>query len=342
METKEIIDSLQSYIRQSDALKDKGGPKDSEFIKWVKEVKSFIEKTFGSSYPKLREFKKVDYYPKKLDIFATESAFRKAWIEGLDQAGLILKSILKELGVEDEEEPKEEIQENKADIKVEAAAPAHSGVKAELKEESKKEKEENKENNDDDDDDPNIIEIKTEDTQPVPQQPVPPQPVKAAEPVKPVKPAKASPVKEKEKVLLLDIDDRALSENIYKFLNKMGYEPVLIDQNINGNIYYMDADTDFLSGKVAYVITMWKGLNEYLGKKFPNPESFIAAGFVSAKYSCKNVLILHSKDIDPLYESFTGLNFLETDNVWELMELKIAQKMDDAGMNIDFNFFKKK
>ncbi|MCL2144703.1 MAG: hypothetical protein FWH43_04335 [Endomicrobia bacterium] len=323
MENKEIIESLDRLLAQIDVLKAESGPKSNDFIKWVREVKQFIEKAFGSDYPQLRAFKKIDYYPKQFDILSSESAFKKAWIEGLMQAKAILEGIraivsgipIEEKNVAQENAPTEEIQnvsekiENPPVIElktepVKETAPKENKVKPEEKKQEAKE----------------TKEVKKESSAPE---------------------KRESPVKGK-KILLVDIDEEKLNANIFTFIKKMGYEPVVVDHDTEGDIFVTDILTNSTDGDPAFAIVHWKGHIESSGIKLPKPCVIFSTGYYVAKLTSKKVLIICHDDIDCYDENYSGLNFLVIDNIWELMELKLAREMDAAGLNIDFNFLKKK
>ncbi|MDR1195154.1 MAG: nucleotide-binding protein [Endomicrobium sp.] len=349
MEKKEIIENLEMLINRIEILKAESGPKANDFIKWVREVKQFIEKSFGADHSQLRAFKKIDYYPKHFDILSSEASFKKAWTEGL----MIAKNILEDLKDEAKGVPK-------ADTKMEIPA------KEKEAETPKPEKEKVEE--------------------PVAAAPVPvvaaavaqiqadPAPVAAAAKPAPAPapvvealiPAKPAPVvealipsKEKKeektvekknaslnlkgrKVLLISIDDGKLNEHIFTFVKKMGYEPVVVDYNTEGDAFITDTLAYSVEGDPVFAIINWKGEIDCEGKKTPRPCVIFSTGFYVSKLTNKRVLIISRDDIDFYDENYGGLNFLEIDDIKELMELKLAREMDSAGLNIDFNFLKKK
>ena len=307
MEKREIIESLDRLINHIDVLKAESGPKSNDFIKWVREVKQFIEKAFGSEHSQLRAFKKIDYYPKQFDILSSESAFKKAWIDGLMQAKNILESLKYDVsGV-----PKEEKKEEPA-----AAAPAETQKQPEKAAEI-----------------PAAAPVSAKET------PIPKINLKTEE----KKPAeKKESVSKEKKVVLANIENAKLNEDIFMFIKKMGYEPVVSDYSTEGDAFVTDILKNSIDGDTVYAIVYWKGDLECGGKKFPKPCVIFGTGYYIAKLTAKKVLIISYDDIDCYDENYSGLNFLAIDNIRELMELKLAKEMDAAGLDIDFNIFKKK
>lgn len=319
MENQEKMDSLNSLISQIEILKAESGPKANDFVKWVREVKQFIEKAFGAEHPQLRAFKKIDYYPKQFDILSSESSFKKAWMDGL----MVAKGILEGLRVDisgnevsgnipvQQEVKKEEPKEVKQEEPVKKAEPQPEKIE-------------------------DIVEIETIEIK---------DPAPAAKNKKEEKTAEkkdiVSPAKG-QKVLLVNINDAKLNEDIFKFIKKMGYEPVVVDQNIGGDEFDSDSLSSSMYGNPVYAIIHWKGEMDCNNKKFPSPYIIFSTGYYVAKLTSKKVLIITYEDINWLDDNYNGLNFLGIDNIQELMELKLAREMDSAGLNIDFNFLKKK
>lgn len=334
MEKQEMLEALNGFITQIDALKNDSGPKSPEFIKWLRDVKQFIEKNYGADFNKLRELKKIDYYPKKFDILSSESAFKKAWEDGIESVRAILASLKREIeGVSVEVEDVSE--------QIETDISEEKGNDSEVKtDEEKKPKEE----------EPSADEKEKSEAEELPQE----KKQEASENKKDSKKTAPAPAKEKDsketkeskkerKVLLVNISDEKLNTSIYKFVKIMGYEPVVIDQDIDGDVFMSDSLEEAMSdSSVVYAITLWKADLVCEGKKTPKERSFFSTGYLAARLSNRNVLILHSNDIKVTDDNYAGLHFLEIDNIQELMELKIAREMDDAGLDIDFNFFKKK
>lgn len=317
MEKKEIIESLDRLIGQIEVLKAESGPKGNDFIKWVREVKQFIEKAFGAEHPQLRAFKKIDYYPKQFDILSSESSFKKAWMEGLDTAESIL----------------EELRDGVA-----GSSASKKGQDAEPKEEKRQESAGRGEHG--------VEEI----TAPVQEKQ---NPVEAQAPVKEAYGAKnkkedkkAVPEKQEQssgkKILLVNISDAKLNEDIFKFIKKMGYEPVVVDQNTESDVFGSNILNSSMYGNPIFAIIHWKGETECDGKRYPTPYTIFSTGYYVAKLTSKRVLIISYEDINWYDDNYSGLNFMGVDNIQELMELKLAREMDAAGLNIDFNFLKKK
>ncbi|MCL1972499.1 MAG: hypothetical protein FWG57_05870 [Endomicrobia bacterium] len=333
MEKEMIIESLDKFISNIDVIQAESGPKSNDFVKWVRDVKQFIEKAFGAEHPQLRALRKIDYYPKQFDILSSESAFKKAWIEGLMQAKAILEGLRTDVaGVLPKEEKQEEVKEK---------------VKTVVEE-------------------PQSVDIKTETVinKPAPQEPPDAAPDMDIEIVKPVeiveeiiaKNVEETPVKNKvkaeekkesvmkkgKKVLLVNIQDAKLNENIFMFIKNMGYEPVVVDHSTEGDSFITDVMSSSIDEEAAYAIIHWNGDVECGGKKLPKPCAIFSTGYYVAKLTNKKVLIITYDDIYSNDENYKGLNFLVIDDIYELMELKLAKEMDAAGLNIDFNFLKKK
>jgi hypothetical protein len=313
MEKQEIIENLEMLINRIEILKAESGPKANDFIKWVREVKQFIEKSFGADHPQLRAFKKIDYYPKHFDILSSESSFKKAWTEGL----MVAKNILEGLKDDAEGVPK---------------AAAKTEIPAKEAEMPKSEKVE----------EPVIASTPVA----VPANPAPV--VEVQLPPKEKKEEKAAEKKNSslnlkgKKVLLVSIDDGKLNEHIFTFVKKMGYEPVVVDYDTEGDVFITDTLVYSLEGDPVLAIINWKGEIDCNGKRIPRPCIIFSTGFYVSKLTNKRVLIISRDDIDFYDENYGGLNFLEIDDIKELMELKLAREMDAAGLNIDFNFLKEK
>ena len=327
MEKQEILDSLDKLANQVEVLQTESGPKSNDFIKWVREVKQFIEKAFGADHPQLRAFKKIDYYPKQFDILSSESAFKKAWVDGLMQAKTILEILKDDVMNVKKEEPKPAEKE-------EEILPPKEDVKS--KQEPEVKQEEKTENKEDDITEEMIEEIEVE----IESEPEP-------EVIKPKDKRdriveKSKPAANGQKVLLVNISNEKLNEDIFKFVKKMNYEPVVIDQSVDGDSFMTDVLENTSNTNAIYAVIYWRGDVDCDGKKRPNPSVLFGTGYFVAKLGNSKVLIIHSSDIDPYDESYSGLNFLEIDDIQELMELKLAREMDSAGLNIDFNFLKKK
>lgn len=345
MEKQDIINSLKEFISQIDSIKEENGPKAPAFVKWVRDAKDFIEKAFGASSPHLREFKKIDYYPKKFDIIASP-AFKEAWHEGLDQAKAILLELIditegKVKKAKEKEEPV--IEDNNLNIELNI-------------ETGPDKKEENTDYIKEEDSGTLSLPILEEDPQEDIVQEEESKKTKSKKNAN--KEDKKETVKEKNsieeekemttgnsasKVLLANISDEALNANVYKFIKIIGYDPIVLDQNLDGDSFVSDTFEEVLGDSdIAFAILFWPGEYKTEGKKTPTPSVFFTTGYLTAKLSAKKVLILHDKDTDISDAKYAGLNFLEIDNIPELMELKVAKKMDESGLYVDFNFFKKK
>ncbi len=328
MEKQEILDTLNNFIAQIDTLKSESGPKSPDFIKWVRDVKQFIEKNYGADFNLLRDFKKIDYYPKKFDILSSESAFKKAWEEGIESARLILldlKSEIEGVSIEVETEAEQIKSEENEDASV-AGTPKEEAKAPEDKKGKKDEEpvEEKAESETDSSKKQEASEDKKDSK-------------------KSAKEKDSKDSKKDKKVLLVNINDEKLNTSIFKFIKTMGYEPAVIDQDIDGEVFISDSiEEAFNDDSAVYSIILWQGDITCEGKKIPSPRVFFSTGCLVANLSKERVLILHSGDVDVSDDNYAGLNFLEIDNISELMQLKVAREMDNAGLDIDFNFFKKK
>lgn len=335
MEKQGIIESLDKFIEQADVLKTESGPKSNDFVKWVREVKQFIEKNFGSDHAQLRAFKKIDYYPKQFDILSSESSFKKAWLDGLAVAKGILEKLRTESLSSSDSQEAEPVQEIKkaeeekivAIKKEEPAPPEPKEVKVEeiILPEAQAE-----------------IEVEEQE----PEIEIIDSPKENNITAKNKKEARSAEKQEAsprgQKVLLVNISDEELNEDIFKFIKRMGYEPVVVDQNTDGDVFSSDVLISSMYGNPVFAIIHWRAEMECSGRKLPKPHIIFGTGFYVAKLTHKRVLIISYEDIDFNSEEFKGLNFLSIDNIQELMELKLAREMDIAGLNIDFNFLKKK
>ncbi|MDR2425997.1 MAG: hypothetical protein LBD46_02285 [Endomicrobium sp.] len=296
MEKQEIIKDMEKFINRIDVLKAESGPKASDFIKWVREVKQFIEKTYGADHDQLRAFKKIDYYPKQFDILSSEASFKKAWIEGL----MIAKDILENLkadaeGISRTQKEKSDERNGRPQENAESSTSTTQTLPSAIKEEKKEEKSSDKK----------------------------------------------GVLAKGKKVLLINIEDRKLKEYIFTFIKKMGYEPLTVDPNAERDVFITDTLAFSIKEEPAFAIINWKGDLDYNGKKIPKPCITFSTGFYVAKLTSRKVLIISRDDIEFYDENYGGLNFLEIDDIKELMELKLAREMDAAGLNIDFNFLKK-
>ena len=328
MEKEMIIESLDKFISNIDVIQAESGPKSNDFVKWVRDVKQFIEKAFGAEHPQLRALRKIDYYPKQFDILSSEAAFKKAWVEGLMQAKAILEGLRTDVaGVPPAEEKREKVKTVE---------------------------------------EPQIADVKVK-TEPVINNPAPPKPPDdipdlAVEIVKTADAVEETPSKNEEthaknkvkaeekkepvmkkgkKVLLVNIQDAKLNENIFMFIKNMGYEPVVVDHSTEGDAFITDVMNSSVDEDAVYAIIHWSGDIECGGKKLPKPCAIFSTGYYVAKLTNKKVLIITHGDIES-DENYKGLDFLVIDDIYELMELKLAKEMDAAGLNIDFNFLKKK
>ncbi|MDR1942256.1 MAG: hypothetical protein LBQ47_08005 [Endomicrobium sp.] len=316
MENKEIVDSIKKYIDGIDAIKNIGGPKSQEFVKWVKEVKQYIEKTFGDDCQQLREFKKVDYYPKKSILF-TESTAKDAYLSGLMQAKDILAALMKQAASEPADNKQAQAQ---------TQTQPQEQIPLQIPDDSKTDKKPEIQ--------PQLVLVKE------PQQEAAKEKTEKINTPAPLK-EKPAVLENKEKVLLINIADLSLNAMLYKFVKIMGYEPVVIDIEPSEDLLISELLRKEVKEDTVYAIILWKGECECNNKKVPSAKILYGTGFLTALFPEKRVLILHGSDIDAKDNAYKGFKFLAIDSIQELMELKIAREMDRAGLNIDFNLFKR-
>ena len=329
IEKREITNLLKLYLEQLELLKANSGPKAQDFIKWVRDVKGFLEKSFGPASQALKDFKKIDYYPKTFDFLSSEVIAKQAWLEGLEKAKAIIIGLLAEYEGVSYTSPEEAKPEESADKA--SAAPA-AGSAPEAKTEAAK-----------------------------PAAPSPSQGAGAAQQAAAAQAGAAQSVAAQQAaaaqagsaagqetqspaIMLINVNDAALSERVVDFIKHAGYSHEIVNAAPEeGGTLLSETVAKAVSKNPRIAIVLWKGENDLSGKRVPSAQAVFCAGFLHSKLSNKRVIIFYyPDDIDVKNKLYKGLNFLEVDSIPELFDLKLAKAFDGAGLEIDFNVFKKK
>ncbi|MDR2192726.1 MAG: hypothetical protein LBO62_07615 [Endomicrobium sp.] len=373
----ETIDELNKLIEDIEELKKMNGAKSDDFVKWVRDVKQYLERVFGQDSNYLREFKKINYYPTRIILFGGEAMLKEAYSAGLAAAEDLLLSVKKDL-----EKPPEPVAPLSLPEEEDVSAPPilepqkQPDIKQPEKQEEKKydDSDEYPEFNGDsfkqqeekiavkkypqESADVKIIAAKREEEIIIPDKSEPKEDVSLikravkqtfAPEIKKINKKEevqmAEPVKKvssvPKKVLLLCRSEEPLTESIAGFISSMGYDIAMFYVDQEESLFNSNALKEAVADNAVYSIVFWKAESQYEGKNIPSMQILLATAYLTAKLPQRRVLVLYESDIDAEDAMFSGFNFLTVDSIPELMDLKIAREMDAAGLNIDFNVFKK-
>jgi hypothetical protein len=369
MDNKETLGQLDKLIEDSERLKKTGNPKSNEFVKWVKDAKQNIEHLCGPDCLQLREFKKINYYPSKLVLFGSDAAAKDAYTGGLSSAKDLLLSLKQDLEnpqtssqkAPQAGEPVPQLREVKDEAVNEIEIEDVSGQREDAPDASIAQEAAVKEEKTEEDDSLEYPEFNgnsyDQTESPLSVKKRPQETADAAEPAKKQVRQEIKKVFKKDeiqtaeparkfqpapkKVLLLSNRTEALTEALEKFINTMGYELAAFYTDMEENLFNSGALKEAASDNTVYSIVFWKAESQLDGNNIPSIQTLLATAYLTAKLSHKKVLVLHWPDINPQDPNFAGFNLVEIEKIPELMDLKIAREMDAAGLNVDFNVFKK-
>ena len=96
MDEQKAIEKLQQQIDAIGALKQKK-PFSPEYKKWYRDTQVAIERIFGRDGRHLSDFTKIRYQLGIISPSTPNYKFAKAFHDGLDNAGEILKSMIDEI-----------------------------------------------------------------------------------------------------------------------------------------------------------------------------------------------------------------------------------------------------
>ncbi|MDR3113587.1 MAG: hypothetical protein LBU09_04350 [Endomicrobium sp.] len=380
MDKKEMLEQLNKLIEDIERLKKTGNPKSLDFVKWIKDVKQNIEQSCGPDCIWLKDFKKINYYPSKLVLFGGDVAVKDAYIGGLSAAKDILLSVKQNLENTDAEESASpepvlavepvEVDEkpiadsasesDKVSVPQEKPVAAIEEIIDKLPESKEKEGDEDfseypEFNGDSFKQNEEVSILNKKIAEEVGETAAPSEKKSAKREEKAeieqndekdeyqvidLEPVKKAPHTLK-KVLLLSERGEPLTSALEKFINSVGFELKALYTDREENLFTSNVLKEAAVGNTAYSIVFWKAESQADGKNIPSLQILLATAYLTAKLSHRKVLVLHWPDIDPEDPNFAGFNLVEIEKIPELMDLKIAREMDAAGLNVDFNVFKK-
>lgn len=146
---------------------------------------------------------------------------------------------------------------------------------------------------------------------------------------------------EKNSVFLVHGHDEALMQAVARFLEKIGVNPVILQEQINSGMTLIEKFEDFanLAGFAVILMTPddygYPKEHEEQKKHRPRQNVIFELGYFLAKLGRSKTIVLTKGDLE-LLSDFSGVVYEPIDN-GDGWKLKLAKELKSAGFTVDLN-----